>query len=413
MLADRGRPFRLCRPSHQARRARRSHEASILLELKHPTTPKVLIPTIHLDKTKGAGDGKLAADFGFALRARLALLTNDKELWVIQCQVYDTAMAKSGYMPDSALKPIEFANLGQYLSATESIDGTIWKGPEGQIHAAIAFYYLNRLNIREALPEVAGKDYDDVADKVAKAYLAARKELEPYAKCSNLARDKKGDSALAYARLAQAAYPGGVLPRQCVLQAWSVVPNVPPDSLIAAAQAVYAVDSTSAFAVGNLAYGYGLKSDRDNQVRWSIKYYDLDHSNRAAAQTAINALAQSGAPDKALPIIDQQLQTYPKDTNLLGTKVRILLDQERFKEAYPVFDSLLKADTSIAFSTGPLLKRMIGAAQRDSDLQAELKYQREETQKHGDDAEAWQGYSTVLARAGRFSGERWPPKNGL
>jgi hypothetical protein len=100
---------------------------------KHSQAPQILIPTIH-------GPGELAANFSFALRARLALITDEKDLWVIPCQTFDSAMAGSGYKPDSALAPNDFAALGQFLRAQESIDGTIWKTPDSKIHADIKLY---------------------------------------------------------------------------------------------------------------------------------------------------------------------------------------------------------------------------------------------------------------------------------
>jgi tetratricopeptide (TPR) repeat protein len=78
----------------------------------------------------------------------------------------------------------------------------------------------------------------------------------------------------------------------------------------------------------------------------------------------VNDLANSGAPDKALPIVDSLLKDNPADPQMLRTKWLLQLKAGQFKNAIATGEDLAKADTSIV--SVDFYNRMIGAAQSDS-----------------------------------------------
>lgn len=380
-------------PAHVAGQCPAPRRGEAIPEPPNPQAPRVLIPTFH-------GDGAIAAPFSQALRERLRIISDEKSLWVIRCERQNQLIVSSGYKADSALGPNDFSDLGRNLGATESMDGDVWKGTDGKIHVNTRAYYLNNVRVYESLPEAVAGNVDDLANKVADEYRAARKEFDAYGKCVNLARDGKGDAALAAARAARVEYPSGFLPRVCMMNALTEVAGVSQDSIIAAAEAVLASDSANRRAVGILADAYRAKGDTANAVRNYLRYWNLDHSDAKGAQTVISVLAQSGAPDQAIPIIDTLLKSNPADVELRNTALRIYLRSRQYKQAYVVFEALVKADTSAA--TLENFQRMIAAAQADSNPQMILQYLARATQRFPTNASMLIDYSVYLKDAGQL-----------
>jgi predicted Zn-dependent protease len=96
-------------------------------------------------------------------------------------------------------------------------------------------------------------------------------------------------------------------------------------------------------------------------------------------QTIIGVLANSGAPDKALPIIDTLIVQNPGDPSMIRSKWALQLRAGRYKDALRTGDELLKADS--AAGTVEFFQREIGAAQSDSNNTAVLQLAARAAQK--------------------------------
>lgn len=184
------------------------------------------------------------------------------------------------------------------------------------------------------------------------------------------------------------------------MNALTLLPTTPKDSIIAAAKIVLENDSTYQRAVGLIADAYRAKGDTANAVPWYIRFYNMDRSNVQNATTVIGILAQSGAPDQALPIIDTVLAKNPANLAIRETQLRILLRYRRYKESYLVFEEMTKVDTGAASVEN--YQRMVAAAQADSNPQMVLQYLASATKKFATDAQLLMIYSKYLKDAGQL-----------
>jgi tetratricopeptide (TPR) repeat protein len=103
-----------------------------------------------------------------------------------------------------------------------------------------------------------------------------------------------------------------------------------------------------------------------------LALYREDQSNTQLAKSIVATLAQSGAPDKAIPIIDSLLVNNPADPEMLRQKWLLLLRAGQLKAALTAGEALIKADTAAA--TLDYFQRQIGAAQKDSNAAAVAEY---------------------------------------
>ena len=137
-----------------------------------------------------------------------------------------------------------------------------------------------------------------------------------------------------------------------------------PDSIIATANAILAVDPTSQLALVNLVDAYKAKGDKDKAVEINLRIWRLDPTNQSIAQSIVSDLAQSGAPDKALQILDTLLKENPSDPAMIEQKWLLQLRAGQFKNALATGEELMKVDTAAA--NLDFYNRQVGAAQSDS-----------------------------------------------
>ncbi len=113
------------------------------------------------------------------------------------------------------------------------------------------------------------------------------------------------------------------------------------------------------------------KGDTVKGIEYTMRMWKADPTNQAIAKSIIAALAASGSPEIAVPIIDTMLVQSPGDPEMLSTKWKILLkaasagNPKLWKPAIAAGEELVKADTAAA--TLDYFQRQIGAAQNDND----------------------------------------------
>jgi tetratricopeptide (TPR) repeat protein len=320
-------------------------------------TPYILIGTFH------SSDPKLAVDMSDEMRKRVQDEHSAKELYVIPKASINATLTASGYKPDSALSAGDLMELAKQLRGERVLDGTVTKTPTG-VHVD------SRLLIRTAqqtfaqpLPPVDAKDPGDAAKAIDKALTAASKALPSYTACTNDLRAAKYDQAVTDARAGLTAYPQSTFARLCLLSAYTSGKTAPPDSIISAANAVLAVDSTSVLALSDAADAYKAKGDTAKSIDYMLRIYHADPTNTTIARQIVQGIAQTN-PEAAIPIIDQLLKDNPSDPEMLRTKWLLQLNAKQYKAAIASGEAYVRADTAAA--TVQYYQRQIGAAQSDS-----------------------------------------------
>jgi tetratricopeptide (TPR) repeat protein len=320
-------------------------------------TPYILVSTFQ------SADRKLGVDASDEVRKRIQGEHTAKELYVLPKANINATLEASGYRADSALNSSDLMELAKQLRGEYVLDGKASKVPAGVRLEVRMLMRTGQQTLSQPLPAVEGKDPGDAAKGVDKAISDALKGMASYKNCTNALRANKYDEAATIARAGIAAYANSTLNRLCLLSAYSYS-KAPADSVIRVSNAILALDPTSMLALSNLAEAYQQKGDSAKAIETSLRIYRADPSNTAVAQSIVQQLAQSGAPDKALPIIDSLLKDNPADAGMVKTKWLLQLRDKQYKAAIATGEELIKLDTTAA--TVDYYNRQIGAAQADS-----------------------------------------------
>jgi tetratricopeptide (TPR) repeat protein len=322
----------------------------------NPDTPQILVATFQ------SSSQQLGVEMGDELRSRIQDEHSAKDLYAVTKTNINNALIASGYRPDSALNASDLMELARITHGDYVIDGKIEKAGNGVHVTTRLLNKTGQQTLTQPLPTIDGKDAGDAAKMIERNISEALKQMVPYKACIADLRAQKYDVAVKDASLAITAYPNTSFGRICLLQAVSNL-NL-PDSVIGVANAILSRDSTSMLALVNLADAYSKKGDKDKAIETNLRIYRVDPTNTTVATSIVNDLASSGAPDKALPIIDSLLAQNPGDPAMLSTKWKLQLASKRYKQALVTADLLAKADTAAA--NLDFYNRNIGAAQADS-----------------------------------------------
>jgi tetratricopeptide (TPR) repeat protein len=359
----------------------------------NPDTPRILVATF---KSTEKDIGVQAAD---AVRRRISDNNSGKVLWVVTKRDIDATLSQSGYKPDSALSTSDLMELGKQVRADEVLDATASRAPEGVKVEARLLIKRGQNILAQPLPTVTAKNAGDAAKELEKSLADARKSLVPYKSCENELRAQKYDAAAAQGRAALAAYPQSTFGRLCLLWAFDAA-KAAPDSIISAANSLLTVDPSSIQALALAADAYKKKGDTQKSVEYSLRIYRADPSNQNIAQSIIQELATSGAPDKALPIVDELLKDNPSDPQMLRTKWLLLLGAKRYKEALATGEELVKSDTAAA--SLDYFSRMGAVATLDSQPQLASQIYARGVQKFPNDGQLQLAYAQSLAKSGQL-----------
>ncbi|MGH7620750.1 MAG: tetratricopeptide repeat protein, partial [Gemmatimonadaceae bacterium] len=324
-------------------------------------TPQILVAVF------SGPDHAMAVETTNETRRRIQQEHSARELYAVTKSNIDNTLKASGYQPDSALSVSDVMVLAKQVHGDYVLDGTVTKGPNGLHLESRILTETGKQTLAQPLPPVDGKDPGDIAKNVEKQVSEAIKSMPSYKTCTSDLRAQKNDEAAQVARAGIAAYPNSTLDRLCLLSAYSYS-KAPPDSIISVANAILALDPTSILALSNAADAYAAKGDSSKAIEYNLRIYRADPSNTAIAQSIVQQLANSGAPEKALPIIDSLLVQNPGDPTMLRTRWLLLIHANQYKKALSAGEEYVKADTAAA--NLDYYQRQIVVAQHDSDAVA-------------------------------------------
>jgi tetratricopeptide (TPR) repeat protein len=366
-----------------------------------PSSPRLLITSFRMAPGTTPADGKLGVEMAAELRDRISSIIDDKTLWVVPRTVINQTLATSGYQPDSALQPSDIVALGKIsqIGATETIDGVLARTADGNLRLTPKFYYNNTLEVNEPFAPVEGKTTAEIAKSWAEVYKGMRKEVPEFKMCQRSLSGSKPDSAATYARATIAMYPASMIGRLCLITAFDKLKSG-PDSILRVGAEILEKDTTSEIALDFMRSAYADKGDNAKASEYAVKIFNLDPSNPAKAQTVINAMVNSGSPQKALPIVDTLIATNPGEKEPYLTKLAILMNIGDYKNAFKTADLAIKIDPTVADLA--FYRRMIAAAQKDSDQVRFMDYLAKATKAYPKEADLQMGYYEALRNAGQM-----------
>lgn len=305
-----------------------------------PNTPRILVPSLQ------SADGKLGVQAAEAIRSRLSQDFPYKQLWVISRADVNGTLEASGYKADQVLNPVDASQLARLLRADEYIDGRVEKTADGfRIHAKLVMARDRALT--QPLPAVEGKRMDLTAMMVSREIQAARKQYPGERECVNAARDQKYEVAIAAADKAIAAYQGSTLARLCKASVLSFQKKS-ADEILAIAEQVLKVDSTSRPALALAAESYEQKNDCGRAMELWASHLAADPGNFTSQTNFVSKAAACGQADRAIAVIDSSIARNPGDPQLLRLRFLVLLSGRAWKRAAATGEELVKSDTAAA-----------------------------------------------------------------
>jgi tetratricopeptide (TPR) repeat protein len=357
-------------------------------------TPHMLIAAFH------SPDHALGVQAANDFRQRMMDENSARDLYIVPKKDVEGTLAASGYRPDSALSATDLLELGKQLRADEAVDARVEQlGKDSLRIAPRILVRLGQSDLIQPLPVIYAKNTDDAAKDVQREVEAARKQIPGFTTCRSQLTAQKFAEAIAAAKQGVAAYPQSTFARACELQALSAA-KAPPDDIIAVARESLALDSLDATAAAFAADAYSAKNDTANAIAMTLVVYKADPTNSTVANNLVNSLVQSGNPEKAIPIIDDMLQSNPYDASMLRTKWLLLLNARHYKDALAAGEAMIKADTAAA--TADFFTRMAATATADSNAQAASEYLARGAQKFPANADLQIAMAASLARAGQL-----------
>lgn len=320
-----------------------------------PETPYIVIATFRSD------DRKLGVEAADEVRKRVSSEHSAQELFVVTKRNIEATLSASGYRPDSALSASDLYELSKQLHGEYILDAEATKSGGGVRITPRLMLKTGTTPLSQPLPVANGKDAGDAAKMVEKSITDAIKGIAPYKLCITDLRAQKWAEAAKNAAAGIAAYPNSTLSRVCLLSAVTGSKGS-PDSVIAVASGILALDSTSTLALSNLFDARVQKNDTKGALDVGTRLLATDPNNRELAKRLVQMYVTDNQPDKALALIETLLKDNPGDVELVATKWKVLLAAGRWKEAIAVGEELAKLDPSQV--TVEYYNRMIGAAQK-------------------------------------------------
>ena len=318
-------------------------------------TPYIVIATFRSD------DRKLGVDAADEVRKRVASEHNAQELFVVTKRNIEATLSASGYRPDSALSASDLYELSKQLHGEYILDAEATKSGGGVRIVPRLMLKTGTTALSQPLPVANGKDAGDAAKMVEKSITEAIRGIAPYKLCIADLRAQRWAEAAKNAAAGITAYPNSTLSRVCLLSAVTGSKGS-PDSVIAVASGIIALDSTNSVALSNLFDAYVTKNDAKKALEVGAKLLATDPNNRELAKRLVQMYVADNQPDNALKLIETLLKDNPGDVELVNTKWKVLLAASRWKEAMAVGEELAKLDQ--AQVNVDYYNRMIGAAQK-------------------------------------------------
>lgn len=355
-------------------------------------TPRILIPTFR------SPDRNLGVQAADQVRDRVIQDVNVRQLFALYKSDIAKTLEASGYRADSALSPMELRELARLLRADLILDGRV-TSIEGGVRIEPRLWLARDVSLVQPLPPIDARNAGDAAKVIVREMQEARKQLKDNQDCENGIRAGNHDAAIESARKAIAAYPRATIARLCLATALQAK-DAPADEIIAMTDEVLAIDPRSRIALG-LKYGaLREKGDEEAATATLIAMLGADPGNQTLQEQVINALASSGAPERAVPLVDTLVANNPGDPSLVRTQWLVLLRANQFARAMDVGDTLARLDTAAVDSTW--FVRQIAAAVSDSQPAKAAEYASRGVAKYPQSASLLALQSQTLRRAGQL-----------
>ena len=322
----------------------------------NPNAPRLMVGVFK------NSDKKLGPDAAEAVRSRISGDISLRDLWVIPKNDIIATLDASGYSTTDALTSSDAGALGKLLRADMYIDGSVVRTATG-VTLDGALVLTRDAALVQPLGSFDGKNVDQAADKMSRAYQDAFKQIVFERRCTQAARDGKQAEVVAAAQAGVAAYPRATLVRICLLNSL-VDQKKPADEILKVVNDILAIDPKSRPALSAAVVAYDMNGNKDKKIEALTQLLAADPTNAKLQAQVVNELAASGKPEAAIPIIEKAVADNPGDVSLVKLYFLILGASKDLKKMASVGEELVKMDTASADQA--FYEKMLAAYSADS-----------------------------------------------
>ena len=321
-------------------------------------TPQLVVSVLaSADPALGVG----AAD---AIRRRIQSEHSATELYVVPRTMIEQTLRSSGYPPDSVLGPTDLWELARHVRGDYALAGTVERTASGVRTSVRLFTQAGAQIVVEPLATMVGADFGDIAKQVDRAVSEAVRALAFYHDCNNSARTGDYQKAMAAAQQGLRLRPTSAALNLCVLSILNAT-QAAPDSIIAVASVVTAVDSESVVAWANLVDAYAANGDTARALDAMRTLHRIEPTNVSITLRLVDGRVAAGQFDSALAELETALRAAPGNVELLKKRWLLHLRLGRYTEALVSGAALVDADSSAA--TVDYYERQLAAAKGAND----------------------------------------------
>jgi tetratricopeptide (TPR) repeat protein len=292
---------------------------------------------------RGTARMRLGRDAGNAVRDRIGRFIDKREVEIVDGNDIEYEMLRAGYNPDTVFTTRDIEAIGKYLRADEYVLGRVSStGSATRLSGELVLLRDERL--RQPLPEVSAPRLDSAAQMFSRALGAARVQLNHERRCENDLRDGQPQKAIAEAREGIAAYPRSTIARTCLVWALRQASS-PATEVLAAAQEILAIDSTSFHAIDAAASSLDSLRRRDQAATMWLRLAATDTTNLDLALRVSFALFDGGNSKRAEPFIVAVADGHPDDIRLVQQKWRVTYENKSWQNAIAAGEVMLERDS--------------------------------------------------------------------
>ena len=360
-----------------------------------PNAKRLLVPVFR------SADKNLGVQAADAVRGRVTQDLGARDVMVISKDDINKTLDASGFPTTEPLGSNDARELGRQLKANEYLEGTVTKTATGvRIEPRLVLVRDNAFS--QPLPAAEGAKVGDAAKAISSSLRDARKQLKFEDECYLAYRQRKYPEAIAAARKGVSAYAPATIARTCLLNVYKDMPMdsvAKRDSILKLSNEVLAIDPRNVLALTNVAQTYEAQGNEQKAVESYTALVAADPTNVRVVDAATRAIARSGNPGVALPIIRQAVQANPGDPQLLRLQFLIELAAKDFKAAPKTGEQLVQLDT--AFADTSYFVRIAGAYVADSQPQKASETLARGLQKFPNNGTLLTSYASTLRSAGQ------------
>lgn len=352
--------------------------------------------------------GVAAAD---AVRDRLMREFSARDLWVITKKDIDANLQNAGYPTDEPLSQSDANALARQLRATTYIDGTVSPvaGQQGQYRVDARLVLGRGQVFVQPLPSQTVARPADAGQAIARAVKDARGHLAAEERCYNNASQQKYAEARQAAQAAIGEYPRSTIARICLLNVM-VAQNAAPDSVLALANEVLAIDPRSRAALPHKYNAQVALGQTDAANNTLTSWLAAEPGNTDLQNRVVNQLAASGKYDTAAVIITEALAENEGDLDLTRTAFLVYQAAKRWPDAIRTGEMLAQIDTAV---DRQYFLRMANAYVATEQPQRASEVIARGTQKFPQDAELLVGAAGIYRDAGQLQQATETLRRGL